>query len=116
MGRLATLARDHYKQRLAPEQYAQIKDPSEFFQSLEDEAMNQIEALMDDLAGKDPEGEPFDRRVGRLRMAWFNAEGLVIRELILPEPTPVPEPFDPADREWLTAIGEFKSARQELLD
>ncbi len=29
----------------------------------------------------------------------INAEALVIRELILPEPTPVPEPCDPADRE-----------------
>ncbi len=81
MGRLATMAQNHYE-RWLPEQYAQIEDRSEFFLNLEEEALNQIDTLADDLAGTGPPDEPFMDRVGRLRMARFNAEAQVIRELI----------------------------------
>jgi len=53
---------------------------------LEDEAQSQIEALEESLPGPAVPGETFIEKVGRLRMARFQAEEQVVREVFLPEP------------------------------
>jgi hypothetical protein len=114
MSRFAGMAERHYRQWF-PEQVAQMKDPEAFFQGLEAEALDQIVELTESLAGTAPADEPFADRMARYSLARSNAEAVVIREVLLPEPDPTPEPLDPADQELATALADFEEARQELL-
>jgi hypothetical protein len=117
MSRFAAMAERHYRQWF-PEQVAQMKDPEAFFQGLEAEALDQIVELTDSLAGEAPPDEPFADRLARYSLARSNAEAVVIREVLLPDPDPSfqsPQPPDPADQELATALADFEEARQEWL-
>jgi hypothetical protein len=79
-----------------PNQLSQISDPESFFTELGEQVETQIEALQIALAGDDPGGEDYLQKVGRLRMARFDAEAQVLRELVLLPPEPGhPQAEDP---------------------
>lgn len=71
-----------------PNQLSQIEDPETFFTELGETVETQIEALQLVLAGDDPGGETYLQKTGRLRMARFDAEAQVLRELVLLPPEP----------------------------
>lgn len=126
MDRLAVMAEEHYRKRL-PAAYAAIPaaQRTKFFSDLAEEANRQIQELEDAIAGTDVPGETFQQRLGRLNEARSAAEQQVIRELILPEPTPTqsglaeelhqepPEEDEPEARELDEAIRAFWDARAE---
>ncbi len=87
MNRYGLMARDHWA-RWLPTRYAQIQDRDSFFTSLGEEAAQQIQDLMMDLAGDDPPGESYMEKYGRVNRARLEAEGQVLREMILPGPEP----------------------------
>lgn len=133
MGRIATLAEEHYKKYL-PKTYQGLSDPAEFFRNLETEADQQIDDLTDRLAGPDLPTETFEDRAGRLKNARARAEELVMRETVLLDPATVeterdpqetdypsttdpltpPEPETPEDRELAAAMTDFQDATAEL--
>jgi len=122
MGRIATQAERHWQTYL-PVAYRAIGDREKFFLDLEDEAERLIELLATDLEGPTPEGETFLDRAGRLRMARFEAEGTVLRELVLIDPETDaagerepgrPDPESPEDRELSEVMRLFALARDEL--
>lgn len=127
MDRLAAMAERHWRKRL-PGAYSAIpvKKRAGFFELLAKQAYEQIVELEDRLAGKPPPDETFAQRLGRLTEARSAAEQQVIRELILPEPTPelvglaqelnadpAPEQ-EPEMAELEAAIAAFWSAREEM--
>lgn len=131
MGRLATLAEEHYKQHL-PKTYQGLTDPATFFRNLETEAESQIDDLTDRIAGADLPTEDFSQRAGRLRQARLSAEEIVMRETVLIDPAtvetetqetdyppstdPLSLPETPEDRELVSALTEFQEAAQELAE
>lgn len=125
MSRLATMAQEHFRQHL-PKRTSQIKDQAAFFQTLEQEALDQIESLTEALAGPTPSEEDYAAKAARFSLARSNAEAQVIRELILPTPEadlptesdpsePQPYQESPEDQEIREAIEEFQAAREELI-
>ncbi len=94
MNRYGLRARNHWA-RWLPTRYAQIEDPDSFFASLGQEAADRIQDLMMDLAGDDPAGEGYLEKQARMTTAQMEAEGQVLREMILLEPEPGME-GDPA--------------------
>lgn len=135
MGRLATLAEEHYRKFL-PETYKGLTDPATFFRNLETEAEQQIDDLADRMAGPDLPGEEFLARAARLKTARQSAEELVIRETVLLDPATVEserapletgypsttdpltpeEPQTPEDRDLAAAMQEFQDAATELAE
>ena len=82
MNRYGRQAHEHWA-KWRPNQLSQIPDPDSFFTELGEAVETQIEALQIALAGDDPGGEDYLTKVGRLRMARFDAEGQVLREMVL---------------------------------
>jgi hypothetical protein len=115
MGRIAVLAEEHYRKFL-PKTYAELSNPQEFFQNLEDEADSQIDDLSDRLAGEDPPGEEFLAKAARLRSARQRAEELVMRETVLLDPATVEPEQEPEDQELQTALTDFQEASTELAE
>lgn len=135
MGRLATLAEEHYRKFL-PETYKGLTDPETFFRNLETEAEQQIDDLADQLAGPDLPQEDFLVRAARLRTARQSAEELVIRETVLIDPATVEterapletdypsttdplvpqQPQTPEDRDLAAAIQDYQDAATELAE
>ena len=126
MGRIAELAETHWRKYL-PQGYRQIGDRVAFFEELETEAERLIEEMATALEGTAPEGETFLDKAARLRMARYEAEATVLRELVLRELVlldPVtaeterapgqPDPESPEDRMLREAIVGFHEARLEL--
>jgi len=111
---MAAIAEEHYKTHL-PKQYEALENPTEFFQRKEDEAEEQIEALLPVLEGPDPEGETFLEKASRYRWAQFHAESQVFREVLLPAPE---EETDPEEAELnqqiVNAIRDFNEAASQL--
>ena len=83
--RYATQARAHWT-RWRPAQLAQIPDPETFFAELGEQVQTQVDQVASDQAGQDVPGESYLAKVGRLRMARFDAEAQVLRELVLLPP------------------------------
>lgn len=81
------MARDHWA-RWLPGRYAAIEDPGSFFSDLGSQAEERIDALADDLAGNDRQGEGYLGKAGRLGQARRQAEEIVLSEMILLEPEP----------------------------
>ena len=81
------MARDHWA-RWLPGRYATIEDPDSFFSDLGSLAEARIDALADDLAGGDRQGEGYLGKAGRLGQARRQAEEIVLSEMILLEPEP----------------------------
>lgn len=130
MGELAAMAEKHW-QTSRPREYAAIPagKRAAFFLDLETQADEQIQAMADALAGPDRTGESYLDRAGRLTEADQTARAAVIRELILPEPTPdspgmaeelggtETEPADPGDAamaEFEKAVAAFWTAKESL--
>ncbi len=84
MNQYATLACSHWRQNL-PSRYAQLSDPETFFTILGEQAVEEIEAMAEALAGPDPAEETYLQKVGRLTEARATAESTVLREMILLE-------------------------------
>ncbi len=90
--------------RWRPKELAAIPDPQEFFARLglevEQEIDDRAEAILE--SQSTPEAEDYLTRVGRLRMARFDAESEVLRERVLlpPEDEQDETSRDPAG-EWL---------------
>ena len=72
--------------RWRPWGLAQIPDPAAFFAELGEQVERQVDLLASDLAGQDVPGERYLAKVGRLRMARFDAEAQVLRDLVLLPP------------------------------
>lgn len=135
MGRIATLAEEHYK-RFLPKTYQGLTDREDFFRNLETEADQQIDDLTDRLAGPDLPDETFEDRAGRMKNARARAEELVMRETVLLDPATVEterdpketdyppstdplEPMEaqtPEDQELASAMADFQEASAELAE
>ena len=116
MGRMAHLAEHHWRQHM-PTAYAAIRDRSAFFQMLEDEAADQVDDLMERLAGPEPVGETFIGRLGRYRMAQMQAEEIVFQAVLMPTPEERPEDRAgdrTADADLAAALTEFRDLLDEL--
>jgi len=114
MGRMAAIAEEHYKTHL-PDRYAALENPTEFFQAKEDEAAEQIEALLDVLEGPDQPGETFVEKASRLRWAQHLAESQVFREVLLPAPEEEADPEEEQlNRQIVDAIRGFNEAASQL--
>jgi len=115
MGRLAGMAEVHYQQWM-PRAYRRIKNKPQFFEDLENEAQEQIEALAESLRGENPATETFEQKMGRYATARRDAEYQVIREVIVPPP---PEPETTADEampepEWAVVYEALAEANAAL--
>ena len=87
MNYYGNMAQKHWA-KWRPNELSQIPDPEEFFSSLGQEVEIQVDALAAAIAGDDPGGEGYLAKVGRLRMARFDAEGQILREMVLLPPEP----------------------------
>ena len=124
MGMLAALAEQHWR-KFRPQEYKRIKNKATFFQGIEDQAAEEIENLTVALAGPDQPGEDFQETAARYLGARMQAESQVMRETVLPDPSPdldpdrVPTdetmrpPPDQTDRELAAAIADFWDAAAE---
>lgn len=119
MGRIAAMAEAHWRKYL-PEAMT-MPDPAAFFRAMETEAETAIALLEDQIAGPELPGESTADRAGRLRMARFEAEASVLREMVLIAPEPetatlesAAGPQTPEDATIAEAMAEFAEARQAL--
>lgn len=80
-------ARKHW-QKWLPKRFSEIQDPDSYFSELGEEIEQRVQALSQALAGSDPPGEGFLKKLGRLNMARFDAESQALREMALLEPEP----------------------------
>lgn len=96
MNKYGAIARDHWS-RVAPSRYAALPNPEEFFETLGEQVLSQVDDLSLRIAGADPVGETYLEKVGRLTMAQRQAEEIVLADLawITPELT-----ADEAREEW----------------
>ena len=85
MNSYGAMARDHWT-RWRPSQLAQITDPETFFTRLGETVEADIDQMATDLAGPDPAGEDYLKKLGRLRMSRFTAESIVLRDQVLLPP------------------------------
>jgi hypothetical protein len=105
MNKYAHMAIRHW-QTFLPDRLQAIPEAERdsFFAELGQQAAAEIEQLQMQLAGPDPAGEGYLEKVGRLNAVRMQAEEIVLRELILLEPTHDPEEEDDslpeADREF----------------
>lgn len=104
MNRYGQLARKHW-QDTAPERYAALPDPEEFFSTMGDEVESRVQELATALAGLDPTGEGYLEKVGRLNMARLQAEEAALAELVWLVPS---EGGD--DGHALSSVDEFMKA------
>lgn len=127
--RYATKARAHWT-RWRPRELAQISNPEAFFAELGEQVERQVDLVASDLAGQDVPGEGYLAKVGRLRMARFDAEAQVLRDLVLlPDDPPstaspaaapstelTPPPSSPAQTDWLPTVLTPDHPRYHELD
>lgn len=92
MNSYGAMALDHWA-TWRPSELAEIADPEAFFRRLGDRVSDEIDQMTFDLAGPDQRGEGYLGKLGRLNMARFTAEEVVLRELVLLPP----ENADPDD-------------------
>ncbi|MEV4212585.1 hypothetical protein [Micromonospora sp. NPDC049662] len=86
-----------YWQQHLPSQYAQIEDPTAFFDEMGQTLAQQIEDLAEAIARRSPSTQDFMANLGRLNRAKDEAEIEVFREM-LPQPESAsPNEDDPAD-------------------
>jgi len=118
MNKYAHMAARHW-QTFLPDRLQAIPEGERtaFFTGLGEQAAVQIEELQMRLAGPDPAGEGYLEKVGRLNAARMQAEEIVLRELILVEPTHDPEDEDDslseADREFYEDLRRIREETDE---
>ncbi len=100
MNSYGQMALDHWAQ-WRPNQLAEIPDPETFFTQLGETVEADVDQMTTDLAGPDQRGEGFMGKLGRLRMARFTAESIVLRDQVLlpPENPDSLEDFEAEDPE-----------------
>lgn len=96
MNKYGAMAMGHWK-RWLPTRFQMLEDPEMFFAELGDEISEKVVVLMDELAGEGSATEGFLERAGRLGMARFRAEEIILRETALLEPEDAMK--DPEDLE-----------------
>lgn len=87
MNRYGRQAQTHWA-KWRPNELSQIPDQETFFSNLGLQVETEVDQLAAALAGDDPGGEDYLTKLGRLRMARFNAEAQVLRELVFLPPEP----------------------------
>ncbi len=117
-------ALEHW-QRTKPQELSTIPDPEAFFSTLGETAASQVDSLADQLAGPDSPGEGYLEKVGRLRMAKYRAEEMVLAELVYSTTPEINEDDEDLDdeprtqrwREWdQRAIQEQQEHQQQTED
>lgn len=73
-------------QELAPNRYAQLADPNQFFSMLGQEAENQMILRWEQLQGPDVAGETTFEKIGRISAAKLQAEEIIRAEMLTPTP------------------------------
>lgn len=96
MNRYGRQAEAHWA-KWRPTELSTIANPQEFFSTLGLQVEARVEELALMLAGDDPAGEGYLAKVGRLRMAKFNAQEAAMRELMLPPAEPGHPQYDPEE-------------------
>lgn len=101
MNQYGRAALEHWTKWL-PNRIAEMADPQAYFTDLGNKISAKVEEETTRQAGQDPQGEAYLAKLGRLRMARFNAEGIVMRQMaLLPPDEPDPKPTPDQDiAEW----------------
>ena len=107
----AQLAREHWA-RHRPHQLALIPDERTFFTDLGQQIWERVDLLSQALEGLDIPGEGYLGKVGRLRMARFEAQAQVLREL-LPEAEQDEQDANPSD---LTPTASWATTTAPMVD
>ncbi|MBP2436942.1 hypothetical protein [Microbacterium amylolyticum] len=103
MNQYGQLAMSHW-QTHAPQRYAEIDNPTTFFEMLGEQAMEQITSLAAKLEGTDRETEGYLEKVGRLNAARKQAEEIVLSDLVwIPAETTDDETFE----EWMAGQSDI---------
>ena len=82
MNRYGQQAMQHWQETM-PDRVQDLNDPESFFTAMGEELESAIEELARALAGSTPTDEPYMDRVRRLTTARFEAEGQVLRGMLL---------------------------------
>ncbi|WP_344515457.1 hypothetical protein [Dactylosporangium maewongense] len=82
MNRYGQQAERHWQETM-PARVRELDNPEQFFTAMGEELEAAIEELARTLAGPTPIGEPYMDRVQRLTTARFEAEGQVLRQMLL---------------------------------
>lgn len=96
MNHYGRTAMEHWS-KVAPSRFAALENPEEFFSTLGEEVLSQVDALSVSLQGNDPENEGYLEKVARLNAAKKQAEEIVLSDLVW-----IPEELSPelAREEW----------------
>lgn len=114
MNRLAVMAETHWKKYL-PKAYAEMEDPTAFFETLATDAQAEIDARMDAMPMVQPTaGTEYSETLAEMTTARSLAESEVLREMVLLPPEDETLTADPDLTEALSAMEEFQAARDSL--
>lgn len=104
MNRYGEMARKHWT-AWRPEELAAMTDPASFFSTLGMQIAAAIDTSADQIAGPDLLGETTLQKLGRLRMARFDAESDVLRNYLTVPTTEEEELSDllPRQEPWVSA-------------
>ena len=106
MNRYALMARDHWGLWL-PTTVTQMSDPEKFFTDLGLQVERAVDARAAELVGPDTAGEGYLAKLGRLRMARFDAEAMVLGEMVLLPPEPGHPQADPETEDSEDPAGQL---------
>lgn len=81
MNKYGLLAQEHW-QRYAPNRYASLDNPQEYFTEMGEAISNEIEAISDHLQRQLPKNLEFMDRLGQMNMIRHQAEETVLGELV----------------------------------
>ena len=87
MNRYGAQAMEHWKEN-RPQAYQELDDPQEYFTQLGEEISQAVEGRARELAAKEPQREGYLQGLQRLNTAQVEAEGEVLREMVLLEAEP----------------------------
>ena len=113
MNRYGQLAKQRMR-RFQPEVLAGIEDPDSYFSSLGEDLQRQIEELAAAIAGPDRPGEPYEKKLGRLREAQLTAESDILAQLGAPLEDEPAEAW-PREPAWTPIGAPVELTPEELL-
>lgn len=97
-----------------PGELGQMTDPDSFFETLGTQIAARVLVLSDELAGSDPEGEPYLTKVGRLNEARLRAEETAMDEFVWTNPSEVEEEPDSPSEMDLFLTETWRSVHDDL--